>query len=161
CFTVRRPANVIGPSVSAFGIGAGSTGSRADLLVCDDIVDVRALRSRAERERVKAYFHENLLNLLEPDGRFWGLFTPWHRDDLNSELKHNAAFALFRRAVGDDLEPVWPEKWPRERLGERRQEIGSVAFARAYRLVCIPDEEVPIRADWVRFWTPGDVLPSP
>jgi hypothetical protein len=28
-----------------------------------------------------------------------------------------------------------------------------VAFARAYRLVCVPDEEVPIRAAWVRFWT--------
>src|SRR5205085_445894 len=26
-------------------------------------------------------------------------------------------------------------------------------FARAYRLMCIPDEAVPIRADWVRFWS--------
>ena len=51
-FTVARPGNVIGPSVAAFGVGAATTGSRADLLVCDDIVDVRALRSRADRERV-------------------------------------------------------------------------------------------------------------
>jgi predicted phage terminase large subunit-like protein len=152
-FTVVRPAEVIGPSVAALGVGAASTGSRADLLVCDDVVDVKALRSRAERERVKAFFHENLMNLLEPDGRFWGLCTPWHRDDLNSTLKANPAYALFRRPVGDDLEPVWPERWPRERLEARRQEIGSAAFARAYRLVCVPDEEVPIRAAWVRFWT--------
>src|SRR5262245_24099438 len=40
-FTVNRPAEVIGPSVTAFGVGAVSTGTRADLLVCDDIVDVR------------------------------------------------------------------------------------------------------------------------
>src|SRR5205823_4257289 len=51
------------------------------------------------------------------------------------------------------LEPVWPEKWPAERLAERRGEIGAAAFARAYRLVCVPEEEVPVRADWVRFWT--------
>jgi len=55
--------------------------------------------------------------------------------------------------VGPDLEPVWPQKWPSERLAERRAEIGALAFARAYRLVCIPDEDVPIRSAWVRFWT--------
>jgi predicted phage terminase large subunit-like protein len=152
-FTVTRPAQVIGPSVAAVGVGAGSTGTRADLLVCDDIVDVKALRSRADRERVRAYFHENLVNLLEPDGRLWNLFTPWHADDLNSHLKRNGEYALFRRAVGDDLTPVWPEKWPRERLEQRRREIGAIAFARAYRLVCVPDEDVPIRAAWIRYWT--------
>jgi predicted phage terminase large subunit-like protein len=152
-FTVARPAQVIGPSVAAVGVGASSTGTRADLLVCDDIVDVKALRSRADRERARAYFHENLVNLLEPDGRLWNLFTPWHADDLNAHLKRNGEYALFRRAVGDDLSPVWPEKWPRERLEQRRREIGAVAFARAYRLVCVPDEGVPIRAAWIRFWT--------
>ncbi len=75
-FTVRRTAQTIGPSVAAFGVGAGSTGTRADLLVCDDIVDVRAMHSRAERDRVADYFTNNLMNLLEPDGRFWGLCTP-------------------------------------------------------------------------------------
>ncbi len=77
-FTLQRDSQSIGPSVAAFGIGAGSTGTRADLLVCDDVVDVRAIRSRAERDRVSDYFTNNLMNLLEPDGRFWGLCTPWH-----------------------------------------------------------------------------------
>ncbi len=151
-FTVRRPADVIGPSVTALGVGAASTGSRADLLLCDDIVDVRALRSRADRERVTAFFHENLLNLLEPGGRFWGLFTPWHADDLNARLKANPAYAVFRRPVGDDLEPVWPEKWPRERLEERRRQIGAAAFARAYRLVCVPEAAAAVRGEWLRCW---------
>src|SRR6185295_2577412 len=61
-------------------------------------------------------------------------------------------YALFRRAVGDALAPVWPEKWPRERLAERRREIGEVAFARAYRLACVPDGEVAIRPEWVTYW---------
>ena len=58
--------------------------------------------------------------LRQTDGRFWGLFTPWHIDDLNSALKQNGAYPLFRRAVGPNLEPVWPEKWPVERLASRR-----------------------------------------
>src|SRR5262249_21031198 len=152
-FTIVRPAEVIGPSVTALGIGAASTGTRADLLVCDDIVDVRSIRSAAERDRVKSYYRENLVNLLEPGGRLWNVFTPWHRDDLNAQLKKNTSYALFRRPVGDDLTPVWPEKWPRERLQERRDEIGEMSFARAYRLVCVPDDAVPIRAAWVQFWS--------
>lgn len=152
-FTIARPAEVIGPSVAAFGIGAGSTGTRADLLVCDDVVDVRCLRSKAERDRTADYFANNLMNLLEPDGRFWGLFTPWHLDDLNARLKKNPAYAHFRAAVGPELEPVWPEKWPTEKLLARKQEIGSASFARGYQLVPISDEDTPIRAEWVRFWT--------
>lgn len=156
-FTVARPADAIGPSVAAFGVGAGSTGARADLLVCDDVVDVRSLHSKADRDRVADYFTNNLLNLLEPDGRFWGLCTPWHADDLNARLKRNPAFALFRRAVGPDLEPVWEGKWPREALAARLREIGAASFARGYRLLPIDEGEVAIRPEWVHFW--DDELP--
>jgi phage terminase large subunit-like protein len=151
-FTIARSADSIGPSIAAFGVGAGSTGTRADLLVCDDIVDVRAIHSRADRDRVADYFTNNLMNLLEPHGRFWGLCTPWHMDDLNARLKKNSAYAVFRRAVGIDCEPVWPEKWPREKLLARKAEIGSASFARGYRLVPVATEETPIRAEWIRYW---------
>jgi phage terminase large subunit-like protein len=159
-FSVARPADAIGPSVTAVGLGTGTTGSRADLLVCDDVVDVRAVHSRAERERADDYFRNNLLNLLEPDGRFWGLFTPWHADDLNARLAKNPAFAHFRRAVGPDLEPVWPERWPREALAGRRAEIGSAAFARGYRLTPIAEEEVLVRPEWVRTWAGDGATPD-
>jgi predicted phage terminase large subunit-like protein len=152
-FTIRRPGQVLDPSVVSIGVGGATTGARADLLICDDIVDVRSIRGRADRERVVTYFHENLVNLLEPDGRLWCIFTPWHSEDLNAHLKRNPAFALFRRPVGDKLEPVWPEKWPREALERRRLEIGSVAFARAYRLECVTDETLMIHPPWVHFWT--------
>ncbi len=92
------------------------------------------------------------MNLLEPDGRFWGLCTPWHRDDFNAELKRNESFPLFRLAIGDDLEPIWPERWPREALIRRRMEIGVASFARGYRLVPLADENTMIRREAVRFW---------
>lgn len=155
-FSVARPANAIGPSVTAIGVGAALTGTRADLLVCDDIVDVKSIASRAERERVKAYFRDNLMNLLEPGGRCWCLFTPWHSDDLNNELKRNKAFGHFRRAIDEKLTPLWPERWPAERLEERRREIGAASFARGYRLVPLAPEDVPIKAEWVQFWLPSN-----
>jgi len=151
-FSVQRPANVIGPSVTAIGVGASLTGTRADLLVCDDIVDVKAIASRNERERIKKYFRDNLMNLLEPDGRCWCLFTPWHDADLNSELKKNAAFAHFCRAIDADMTPIWPERWPREKLEERCREIGTTSFARGYRLLPLAPDAMPIRPEWIRVW---------
>ena len=158
-FTVRRPARVIGPSVAAFGLGSGATGARADLLVCDDVVDVRAMASKAERDRAADYFHNNLLNLLEPGGRCWSLCTPWHADDLNARLGQNPAFARFRRAVGPGLEPVWAEKWPADKLAERRQEVGSTAFARGYHLTVLDPSQVVVPAATVQTW--WDELPRP
>lgn len=152
-FSIERDVQTIGPSVAAFGVGAGTTGTRADLLVCDDVVDVHAIHSRAQRDRVADYFTNNLMNLLEPDGRFWGLCTPWHSDDLNSRLKKSAAYPVFSRPIGLDFMPVWPEKWPAERLKARLVEIGSASFARGYRLVPIAEDETPIRPAWVRFWS--------
>jgi phage terminase large subunit-like protein len=115
-------------------------------------VDVKAIASRAERDRVKDHFRNNLMNLLEPDGRFWGLCTPWHRDDLNAELKRSASYPLFRKAVDEDLNPVWPARWPKEALAARRDEIGAVSFARGYRLVPLAEDTLTIRPPWIKFW---------
>jgi predicted phage terminase large subunit-like protein len=152
-FTVARRSCAIGPSVAALGINSAATGTRADLLICDDVVDVAAAYSRAIRERVKHTFFDNLLNLLEPDGRCWCLFTPWHTDDLNAHLKRNPAFAHFRRAIDTNLTPLWPEKWPHAALAARQTEIGTAAFARGYQLTPIADDETAIRPQWVRYWT--------
>src|SRR5262249_20718900 len=59
-FRVRRSGNSVAPTVSVLGVGAASTGSRADLLICDDIVDVKALRSETLREKTKMLYRENL-----------------------------------------------------------------------------------------------------
>ena len=130
-----REAVATGPTDAGTGIDRGATGARADLLACDDVGAVLALPSHPDRCRVAESFENNLMNLLEPEGRFWGLFTPWHADDRNAPQKKNPAFALFRRPIGPDFEPIWAAKYQRKRLKERKNEVGSMSFARGYRLV--------------------------
>ena len=151
-FTLERKPGILGPSVAAFGIGAASTGTRADLLICDDVVDVKALFSKTHRDRVAEEFTNNLFNLLEPTGRFWGLSTPWHAEDLNARLKRNPSYSLFRKAIGVNLEPIWPEKWSSDALALRRTEIGESSFTRGYRLLPISESEIAILPKWIQFW---------
>jgi predicted phage terminase large subunit-like protein len=151
-FSIARPAETVGPSVACFGVGSGATGTRADLLILDDAVDAGAVFSRAVRERVARTITDNLLNLLEPDGRVWSAYTPWHADDANARLKQ-AGFPIFRAAVGPNFEPVWEAKWPAEALRRRAAEIGAASFARGFRLTPIAEDECPIRREWIQHYS--------
>lgn len=64
------------------GIGCGSsmTGKHADLIVCDDVVNLNDRVSRAERERTKGVVQE-LRNIVTRDGRIVFIGTPWHIED--------------------------------------------------------------------------------
>jgi len=68
-------------------------------------------------------------------------------------LKANEAFAVFRRAVGEDFAPVWPEKWPAAALAVRAKAVGPTAFARGYRLVPVAGDEALIHMEPLQFWT--------
>src|SRR5262245_10679200 len=65
-----------GPTDAGTGIGRGATGSWADLLVREDVADVRGIHSHVDRCRVAASFANTLMTLPEPEGRFRGRFTP-------------------------------------------------------------------------------------
>lgn len=75
------------PSGSAqllgIGIGGSLTGKHADLIVTDDIVNLKDRISHAERERTKAIYQE-LQNIRNPGGRIINTGTPWHKDDAFS-----------------------------------------------------------------------------
>ena len=49
CFNDKE---MIGPTVAAYGINAETTRIRADILVCDDFVDVHLLHSWVDRCRL-------------------------------------------------------------------------------------------------------------
>lgn len=62
------------------GIGGSLTGKHADLVITDDIVNLKDRISRAERDRTKAIYQE-LQNIRNPGGRIINTGTPWHKED--------------------------------------------------------------------------------
>lgn len=79
------------------GIGGSITGKHADIIITDDIINLRDRVSRAERERTKGIYME-LQNVRNPGGRIINTGTPWHKDD---------AFTLMPE----------PDKWDYKRTG--------------------------------------------
>lgn len=62
------------------GIGGSLTGKHADIIITDDIVNLRDRLSHAEREHTKAIYME-LQNIRNPNGRIINTGTPWHKED--------------------------------------------------------------------------------
>ena len=72
---VRGASQIVG-----LGTTGSVTGKHADIIVTDDIVNLKDRISRAERERIKVFYQE-LQNVCNRGGRFINLGTPWHKDD--------------------------------------------------------------------------------
>ncbi len=150
----------IGKDVTVEGLGilSSATGGRADLIIADDVVDYRnAIVYPKAREQLKKAWKEDISNLLEPDGRIWYIATPWHQADLTAELRGNPQFAKMFDAIDENLTPLWPDKWPTKSLEDRREEIGTFAFSRAFHCKAVSDDETPIKPHWIRFY---DSLPG-
>lgn len=73
--TIKGSSQLVG-----LGIGTSITGKHADIVVTDDIVNLKDRISMAERERTKNAYQE-LQNIKNRGGRFINTGTPWHKDD--------------------------------------------------------------------------------
>ena len=88
CTTTEITTNVYtAPKGSAqlvgIGIGGSLTGKHADVIITDDIINLKDRQSRAERERTKAIYQE-LQNIKSRGGRIINTGTPWHKEDAFS-----------------------------------------------------------------------------
>ena len=137
------------PSYQAYGIFDTSTGGRADLIVYDDICDVKnSIQFPALRDKVKEQYRNATQNMLVKGGRVWRVYTPYHVGDLTVDWERNPNIALLREPVKAWVSP-WPEEFPPQRLKDIALDIGMTAYARAYELQRVSDEDILIKKAWV------------
>jgi len=152
-------------SVHVASILSGGAGPHGDLMFFDDIVNQRnAVFQPALRDVVKRTFREAWMNLLADVGRVVYTFTPWHTDDLSSELKKDPAWTLWSKPAIIDNEPLWFDKWTIFKLEQRRLAIGDRAFQRQFMLVALSAEETTFSKEVVdksirRDKTLGEIYP--
>lgn len=80
--------------ILGIGLGGSLTGKHADIVVTDDIVNIKDRVSRAERERTKLMYME-LQNIKNRDGRIINTGTPWHKDDAFSLMPNIKKYSCY------------------------------------------------------------------
>lgn len=122
CTSTKGVSQVIG-----LGIGTSITGKHADIVVTDDIVNIKDRISRAERERTKTQYME-LQNIVNRGGRFINTGTPWHKEDAISLMPNVRRFDCYSTGL-----------ITREKLESLRHSMSDSLFAANYELKHIAD----------------------
>ena len=124
CTTAKGISQVVG-----LGIGTSITGKHADIVVTDDIVNLKDRISRAERERTKIQYME-LQNICNRGGRFINTGTPWHKEDAISIMPNVKRYDCYSTGL-----------ITREKLEQLRQSMSDSLFAANYELKHIADKD--------------------
>jgi len=136
-FTVTRPTELRDPSMLARGIGANLTGSRADVVICDDVEVPNTCDSAPKRADLRARLGE-IDYILVPGGLQLYVGTPHtyytlYTEEPRREIGETAPFLDgFRRLVlpvlDDQGRSAWPERFPPEAIARVRRHTGANKF---------------------------------
>jgi len=153
------------PTLRASGIMGPQTGKRSDIILADDMIDEENVRTPLQLEKVATWFNKVLIPTLYPWGAIIVIGTRWSYADLYTELlrtwKHDV-----KRAINDDGKVLWEGYWSKEKLEERRQQIGSIFFNCQYQNDPTSMEGDLLKAQWLTSWNdpklknPIDSLPN-
>lgn len=124
CTSTKGISQVVG-----LGIGTSITGKHADIVVTDDIVNLKDRISKAERERTKTQYME-LQNIKNRGGRFINTGTPWHKEDAISIMPNVRKYDCYSTGL-----------ITRDKLEELRQSMSDSLFAANYELKHIADKD--------------------
>ena len=114
--------------ILGIGLGGSLTGKHADIVVTDDIVNIKDRVSRAERERTKLMYME-LQNIKNRDGRIINTGTPWHKDDAFSLMPNIKKYTCY------DTGLMTPDE-----IKHLRSSMSASLFSANYELKHIADE---------------------
>ncbi|MCB9943711.1 MAG: phage terminase large subunit [Geminicoccaceae bacterium] len=143
-FTIARPSTLRDPSVWGRGINGNLTGSRADLIICDDVEVPNTAGTAQARMELRRKLGE-LRFILVPGGTRLYIGTPHCQDSIYldprsirwrrtaSEDRGNTPFlATFDRieipVIDECGHSAWPERFPLEILADMQRETGPARF---------------------------------
>jgi len=115
----------IHPSVFAAGPDSSSIGgSRADVVLGDDLLDYENTYTQAQRNKTDAWIHNTLLTRRKArTGRAIAIGTSWHHDDSYVRMRKTGGWIVCHIQALSDSDRVYadiyyPDSWEGERLGE-------------------------------------------
>lgn len=151
-----------GGAYYATGLGGPITGRGANILIVDDpIKNRKEAESKAHKENIKEFYRAVAYTRLEPNAAIIIIQTRWHEDDLSGWLlkessKENWTVINFP-AISDSNKPLWPERYPLERLHEIKKIVGEYEWASLYQQQPSMKSGNIIKREW---WDYYDIAPK-
>jgi len=149
-----------GTGASMRGLRHGS--HRPDLVIGDDLENDEAVGTLLQRQKTENWLKRVLLNCVGPDGQVFIIGTILHYDSLLSKLLKDEKWTRRKyKAIQDDGTPLWPERWPEERLRDKREEIGPLAFAQEFQNEPRDEDTALFREGSITYFDPVEIEGKP
>ncbi len=142
-FTINRDTELRDPSMLAKGISANLTGTRADIVICDDVEVPNTSDSAEKRENLRKQLAE-VIYILSPNGTQLYTGTPHtyqtiYAENARAELGEDEAFLngfcrLKIPLLDKNNNSVWPDKYDRQTIAQIKRQTGPNKFARQMML---------------------------
>ncbi|TAN78313.1 MAG: hypothetical protein EPN20_01035 [Magnetospirillum sp.] len=136
-FTVNRPGELRDPSMVAKGIGANITGSRAEIIICDDVEVPNTCDSAPKRLDLRERLAE-IDYVMVPNGTqlyvgtphsYYTIYADQPRLETGESRPFLDGFARLELPLLDAKgRSAWPERFPPERIGAIRKRTGPNKF---------------------------------
>lgn len=161
----RRVFDDKNPTIRIFGARDSIQGTRASVILCDDIIDLKGTDDARQRKKMSRWFWSELLGLMSPSTIVIGIGTKKHSLDLHNELEKKSGtsgwiFKLQKAII--DLEQgivLWPEQRNLSWLLAKRG-MNATEFARDYQNEIVADADRKFKA-WGYWSGRPDDLPRP
>lgn len=164
-FTVARPQVLRDPSMLARGLATNVTGSRADMIICDDV----EVASNSDSRRKSVALRERLAELdyvLVPGGLQLYVGTPHARHSIYARTSaldedEEAApflegFVRFEAAILDRRgDSRWPERFTLDRIESIRRRSGPGKFSSQFMLRPTATQDGRFEPDRLRIYDSG------
>lgn len=160
-FTVARDLELRDPSMLARGVGANITGSRADIVICDDVEVPNSCDSAEKRENLRERLAE-MNYVLAAGGAQLYVGTPHHyysiysdvaREDIGEEKPFLDGFErLCVPILDEDGRSVWPERYNEEDIAAIRRAAGPNKFDSQMMLKAVNILEGRLDPELLRFY---------
>lgn len=150
------------------GRGGAVNGRGADVAIVDDLVkDESEARSPTVREHTLSWVRQTFLARLQPGGKFIGVGTRWHHQDVLAELERIFTSDPDLRvevinfpaiATENDIlgrEPggaLWPEQWPLKELEKKRRVVGPYGWQTCWQGRPTPEQGALFQREWFRYY---------
>ena len=155
-FTVRRTRNHRDPSVLARGLSGNITGTRADIVICDDVEVPNTCGTAASRDELRQRLAE-IEFVLVPTGlqlfigtphSYYSIYADRARVEIGEEKPFLDGFErLCLPLVQADGTSAWPERFPLEVIDELRRQTGPQRFKSQMLLEPTPPRAVKLDPD--------------
>ena len=137
--------------------------SRPSLVLLDDVMKDEVAYSPTLRNKIYNKFKRAVLPLSR-DAFIIITNTILHSDDLPSRLLREIEEGKLKdwagirfEAITPKGEPLWPARWPLEKLLKKKDQLGSVAFAQEYLNRPMSDEDRLFREEWIEYYDDRDL----